>query len=315
MTPELLQDSAMYKNTKDKGVIMAARSLINFFRQTNPQLLHRKDRGKGTDVNVRPLGYGETRPGTGLEGIELLEEYERTQQEEGMEQEEGWEGWELASNDSDAPDVNDDAGWVEVDSDEDEDDDENANDDNNEEEAADNNDEEEEEDDEEVEDDEEDNDETSSVASVPTESLRDRILTQEDLDKIRALKERKQLEAAAGINSRKRKQPERVVNPAEDISEVVNPADLEGPVKHVRQTKEERMASIKAGREGRHFGSKKGQRDDKPTTNKEKLSSKPFMLVRYSKEIQKKKNMTTRQKQQAKRKHTLHQKSQLKYKH
>ena len=57
MTPELLQDLAMYKNLKDKGkrrekggfnvflgVVMAARSLINFFRQTNPQLLHRKDR-------------------------------------------------------------------------------------------------------------------------------------------------------------------------------------------------------------------------------------------------------------------------------
>lgn len=105
------------------------------------------------------------------------------------------------------------------------------------------------------------------------------------------------------------------MNTSEDISEVVNPADLEGFQKHVRKTKEERMASIMAGREGREFGSKKGRRDDKPSTNKEKLSSKPFMLVRYSKNIQKKKHMTTREKQKAKRKHTLHQKNQLKYKH
>ena len=37
-------------------------------------------------MNVRPLGYGEARPASGLEGIELLEEYERMQQEEGAEQ-------------------------------------------------------------------------------------------------------------------------------------------------------------------------------------------------------------------------------------
>ena len=44
MTPELLQDLASYKNNRDKSVMMAARSLINFFRDTNPALLHKKDR-------------------------------------------------------------------------------------------------------------------------------------------------------------------------------------------------------------------------------------------------------------------------------
>jgi protein SDA1 len=107
----------------------------------------------------------------------------------------------------------------------------------------------------------------------------------------------------------------RVVGVDNDISDIVDPTDLEGVHKHARKTKEERLASVMAGREGRHFGSKKGMRDDKPTTNKEKLSSKPFMLVRYSKEIQKKKNRTTREKQKARRQHSVNQKNQLKYKH
>ena len=44
MTSELLQDLAAYKSFRDKGVMMAARSVIQLFRRTNPELLQRKDR-------------------------------------------------------------------------------------------------------------------------------------------------------------------------------------------------------------------------------------------------------------------------------
>ena len=44
MTPELLQDLTSYKSYHDKGVMMAARSLIQLFRDLNPLMLNRKDR-------------------------------------------------------------------------------------------------------------------------------------------------------------------------------------------------------------------------------------------------------------------------------
>ena len=44
MTSTLLQDLVQYKSYKDKSVMMAARSLIQLFRDVNPGLLHRKDR-------------------------------------------------------------------------------------------------------------------------------------------------------------------------------------------------------------------------------------------------------------------------------
>jgi len=44
MEKDLLQDLVGYKSYKDKGVMMAARSLIQLFRNIQPELLHRKDR-------------------------------------------------------------------------------------------------------------------------------------------------------------------------------------------------------------------------------------------------------------------------------
>lgn len=44
MSEELLQDLTSYKNYRDKGVMMAARSLIHLYRDVNPAMLHRKSR-------------------------------------------------------------------------------------------------------------------------------------------------------------------------------------------------------------------------------------------------------------------------------
>lgn len=46
MTDTLLQDLAQYKSHRDKGVMNAARSLIGLFRDVNPEMLRKKDRGK-----------------------------------------------------------------------------------------------------------------------------------------------------------------------------------------------------------------------------------------------------------------------------
>ena len=44
MTSDLLQDLTSYKGYHDKSVMMAARSLIQLFRDLNPSMLKRKDR-------------------------------------------------------------------------------------------------------------------------------------------------------------------------------------------------------------------------------------------------------------------------------
>lgn len=50
MTPELLQDLTSYKSYRDKSVMMAARSLIQLFRDLNPLILSRKDRVSFNDL-------------------------------------------------------------------------------------------------------------------------------------------------------------------------------------------------------------------------------------------------------------------------
>ena len=44
MTKELLADLAGYKTYRDKGVVMAARSLVQLYRSVRPELLRRKDK-------------------------------------------------------------------------------------------------------------------------------------------------------------------------------------------------------------------------------------------------------------------------------
>ncbi|KAJ2232309.1 Severe Depolymerization of Actin [Coemansia sp. RSA 485] len=82
--PDLLNDLVMYRKHKNKGVMMAARSLLSLYREVNPEMLHRRDRGREATMNIKNgttskkdiLGYGETRAADGVEGIELLEMYE-----------------------------------------------------------------------------------------------------------------------------------------------------------------------------------------------------------------------------------------------
>ncbi|KAJ4460005.1 putative Protein SDA1 [Paratrimastix pyriformis] len=74
MTPALLQELSDFKDSKDKGVMMAARSLIQVYRVLNPTMLKKRDRGKFTDIGVKALGYGEARVAHGVEGAEYLSE-------------------------------------------------------------------------------------------------------------------------------------------------------------------------------------------------------------------------------------------------
>merc|ERR1712108_94942 len=74
---DFLQDLAAYKSYKDKAVMMAARSLIQLYRTTHPELLHRRDRGRPTEATAELLEtgrkYGETSVKDYIAGAEVLE--------------------------------------------------------------------------------------------------------------------------------------------------------------------------------------------------------------------------------------------------
>ena len=61
ITEELLQDLTAYKKDRDRGVRMAARSLIGLFRELAPGMLVKKDRGKGADSSRTLLQFGHVR--------------------------------------------------------------------------------------------------------------------------------------------------------------------------------------------------------------------------------------------------------------
>ena len=82
-------------------------------------------------------------------------------------------------------------------------------------------------------------------------------------------------------------------------SDIVDVNTITGPRKKTKQDYEERMESIKAGREGREkYGSFKGKRvEGASTTNKEKARNKAFMMVIHKKNVLQKKRMSLREKQ------------------
>ena len=78
MSQELLHDLSQYRTTKDKGVAIAARSLIGLFREIRPELLQKKDRGKKgqTNLDAKPMEYGAQVVNDEIDGLRLLREYE-----------------------------------------------------------------------------------------------------------------------------------------------------------------------------------------------------------------------------------------------
>ncbi|ESQ35502.1 hypothetical protein EUTSA_v10006828mg [Eutrema salsugineum] len=74
MTEELLQDLALYKKNHEKAISAAARSLIALFREINPSLLVKKDRGRPGGPVAKPKQYGEVNVFSNVPNVELLQE-------------------------------------------------------------------------------------------------------------------------------------------------------------------------------------------------------------------------------------------------
>ncbi|KAI9034445.1 protein SDA1 [Hyaloraphidium curvatum] len=105
MPEELLKSLVVdFKGHREKGVGMAVRSLIGLFREVNPTMLPKKQRGKAAtiklidgDGSVAVAKYGETRVADGIDGADLLlddDEHSNAGSDvapEGSDDEEGWE--------------------------------------------------------------------------------------------------------------------------------------------------------------------------------------------------------------------------------
>ena len=138
MEPDLLEDLVEYRKSKDKGVMVASRALLQLYRDVNPDMLRRRERGKvatmaaiaaikpGGNANDKSLRYGMERDvATGIEGLDLLESYldEKKAEKDALREEGGEEaeeeeadGWEVDSEPSDSD--SDEDGWIAVSSDE-----------------------------------------------------------------------------------------------------------------------------------------------------------------------------------------------------
>ena len=74
--PEELLKSLIddYKNHRDKGPMQAARALLGLFREFNPEILKKKDRGKAASMNlknIQVLGYGQVEAPTDVPDAEV----------------------------------------------------------------------------------------------------------------------------------------------------------------------------------------------------------------------------------------------------
>ncbi|KAI0058950.1 protein required for actin cytoskeleton organization and cell cycle progression [Artomyces pyxidatus] len=312
MEEDLLGDLVEYRKSRDKAVTAAARGLLQLFREVNPGMLKRRERGKTASMGMaqgnQPAPFGHSaQAAVDIDGLVLLEDHLNALREEAGEasgededDEEAWNGWDVESDSSDSS--SDGEGWIDVDSDGD---------------------------DHVSISDSEDEDEKGKKAKVgennPGEEIPDpnrtstlattKILTPADFAKLNDLKIQAATKAveSGGGSAAKRKlasleAAKKAASSGNDDSNLfISEMDILGPRKKAKADYEERMASIAKGREGREkFGSMKGKRNkEQPssTTNREKARNKPIMMIMGSKGVKGKKKQSLREKQQRLRAH------------
>ena len=111
-----------------------------------------------------------------------------------------------------------------------------------------------------------------------------KIFTPKDFALLRQLQQQQKTSASPAAN-KKRSRPSAVVDDdSSEPSAVVAVDDLKGYQAKRRKSKEERLDSVRDGREGMKGGAISKTKGG-GSTNAEKLKSKPFMLVKYSGEV------------------------------
>ncbi|KAM4634017.1 protein SDA1 homolog [Polymixia lowei] len=278
VTEDLLRDLAQYKTHKDKNVMMSARGLIQLFRTLNPQMLHKKDRGRPTELSAeaRVRDYGELEAKDYIPGAEVLVEEEKA---EGEEDEEGWESASISDDDEDGE-------WVDVHHSSDEDTTEMA---------------------EKLQ--SMPVEERKAKAAAVSSS---RLLTQDDFKKIRLAQMAKEVNAAPG-KGQKRKNVD-VDDEDSNRGELLTLRNIEKLHKKPKADKETRLATAMAGRtERKEFVKKRTKLNPyASTSNKEKKRTKNFMMMRHSQNVRTKSKRSFRDKQIALRDSLLKKKKQYK---
>ncbi|PIA15284.1 SDA1-domain-containing protein [Coemansia reversa NRRL 1564] len=321
--PDLLNDLILYRKHKDKGVMMGARSLLALYRQINPEMLHRRDRGRDASLSLgeAPLRFGEQRPAEGVDGAELLElpssgsdddDSDILLESGGSDEDLSYATADELLSDGDAEsDCSVDLQGTE---------DENSRPASDGEEAgsasgSDSS---------QLKTASSEQTSTNSVAKKRVDMLR--FLTDEDFSRIEQLKKRRRNE---GVSSSSKKQKAGDSHPDEenvgsDEGLSADESDSDGLVKdwdilgdyHSRRqrrkaTYDERMDSIRAGREGREkFTSSKAKRDKGGVnlSNKQKRKTKDFKMIAHKRSIVSKGKRSLVQKRQELRKHVIKQK-------
>ena len=296
MNETLLQDLVMYKKSKDKGVMMAAKGLLSLYREVGADMLRKRDRGKAAAMGLRTgerkeHRFGEEAVGK-IEGLELLEKWkegerqrqrlekgltaEKASDESSNEDEEDAGDWEVEGEDSD-----DSGGWINVESDKEIDvsdsDDEKpsvrmpklneANP------ASD------------------DNKENQTQPQVVAEKLStlatSRILTPADLAKLQELRLAASISQQLPASQRKRAAQAAAALQARHADDPLTAAEIEGLASLSKKTsKAEKIAKAKEGQDERSehkstqaIRKQKKEAQGKSTTNKEKARKKNFMMT------------------------------------
>ncbi|KAH7342546.1 SDA1-domain-containing protein [Rhexocercosporidium sp. MPI-PUGE-AT-0058] len=294
MNDTLLQDLVMYKKSKDKGTMMAAKGLLSLYREVGADLLKKRDRGKKATMgiasgSIKERRFGEQEVG-GIEGLELLEEWKRTErkrkrEEAGLpelgtdeddsddEEEEGkgWENWEAESDASD-----DSGGWINVESDAEIEISDSEDDKPNPKKAK---------LDAKVARDEEKVNEDKALEKKISTLATTKILTPADLAKLQELRLEASLDKAMGKSSKS--QAQRLKEIAERHADDALTADqIEGFSKLRKSTKEEMIALAREGKgeRGEHKSTQalrrqKKDSEGKSSTNKEKARKKNFLMT------------------------------------
>lgn len=260
---DLLQDLAQYKTHKDKNVMMSARGLIQLFRNLNPQMLHKKDRGKPTEASAEAKikDYGELEAKDYIPGAEVLELEDKKENNE--EEEDGWESASISEDDEDGE-------WVDVHHSSDEDT-----------EIA---------------------DKLKTIPTEERQAMAaavssSRLLTQDDFKKIRMVQMAKEVSAAPS-KGQKRKMVDSD-DEENDRGEILTLRNIEKLHKKPKADKETRLATAMAGRtDKKEFIRKRTKLNPHASTsNKEKKRKKNFMMMRYSQNVRTKGKRSFREKQ------------------
>ncbi|XP_025088125.1 protein SDA1 homolog [Pomacea canaliculata] len=239
---DLLRDLVQYKTHRDKAVMMAARALIQVYRHSKPELLHKKDRGKPTEATKEhhTLVYGEKATYDHIPGAELLLRADQEQQDQ--------EEWESCSEDED----DDSDGWIDVHHSSDE----------------------------EIEDKAPAAEEPGEKRRQAQEVSVSRIMTQEDFKRLQTIQIAKEAGLSHTGKSRKRKRPADNPTDSGELPNLGDIENVHKKRAHDKETRLATVLAGREGRQKFTGGGPNRMNPKASTTNREKRKNKVFGMVK-----------------------------------